>query len=269
MTGNFPNESSGWGDGAPLDQPHEEETGLYGWRDSRASWKERFKFLRAWLKTKTGLAAGAMAGTVVVGVLLAINSGLLYSRLSVEAPVLRWGEAVVFSIDGFDRAGRKASFDLVLMPKDYTWALGSSTELAVGGETLSEAEAITKVFSAEVREGLAHSPEIIAVGVASQEGELESEQERAERRAKAQAQLIAKSVSPLTKIWALNLGRFSVACATPNSVDTSWQRPVMLVGVRFQQSGVVLAQALENAFSGKSNIPSRECYSSFDMVLSR
>ena len=36
------------------------------------------------------------------------------------------------------------------------------------------------------------------MGVASQEGELESEHERAERRAKTQAQLIAKSVSPLT-----------------------------------------------------------------------
>jgi hypothetical protein len=41
---------------------------------------------------------------------------------------------------------------------------------------------------------------------------------------------------------------------------------VMMVGVRLQQPGVVLAQALENAISGKSNVPSRECYSSFDMV---
>lgn len=120
-----------------------------------------------------------------------------------------------------------------------------------------------------MREGLTHSPEVIAVGAASQEGDLENEQERAERRAKTQAQLIVKSVSPLTRVWTLNLGRYSVDCNTANTGDTSWQRPVMLVGVRFQQPGVVLAQALENAISGKSNVPSRECYSSFDMVLNR
>ena len=161
------------------------------------------------------------------------------------------------SIDGIDQAGRKASFDLVLMPKDYTWALGSSTELALRGVPLSEAEASARMLSAEVREGLQHSPEVIAVGVASQEGELESERDRAERRAKSQAQLIAKSVSPLTGIWLLNLGRYNEECNTASAADTSWQRPVMLVGVRSQQPGVALAQALENAISGKSNVPDR------------
>ena len=80
--------------------------------------------------------------------------GFYASRHSVEAPAQRWGEAVVFPIDGVDLAGRKASFDLVLMPKDYTWALGSSTELALRGAPLSEADATARVFSPEVREGL-------------------------------------------------------------------------------------------------------------------
>lgn len=235
-----------------------------------AGWKTRLKELFAWLETKTGLAAaGALASGGVVGAVLIANTSLTSVRHMMEAPVEHWGEAVVFPVDGVDLAGRRASFDLVLMPKDYTWALGSSTSLAYRGDPLDEAETTSRVFSVPVREGLSHSPEIIAVGAASQEGDLESEQSRAERRAKTQAQRIAKSVSPLTRIWTLNLGQYNEACSAANTGDTSWQRPVMFVGVRFQHPGVVLVQALENAISGKTNVPSRECYSSFEMTPSQ
>jgi hypothetical protein len=266
VTDNFSTESSGMDDASPLGPTGERASTAYNWRGGITVWKVRLKTLFAWRKTRAGISATAIGTAAII---LGVFFGVSHSSHSVSAPVRHWGEAVVFPIDGIDQAGRKASFDLVLMPKDYTWALGSSTELALRGVPLSEAEAAARVFSPEVLEGLQHSPEVIAVGVASQEGEPESERGRAERRAKSQAQLIAKSVSPLTGIWLLNLGQYNEECNTASAVDTSWQRPVMLVGVRSQQLGVVLAQALENAISGKSNIPSRECYSSFTMVRNR
>jgi hypothetical protein len=268
MTENFSNESKRLDEDAPSSGAGGRASGDHGWRSRIAAWRARLKQIPGRLRTMAGLTVvGALAGGGAVGAVLAVNPELLRPR--VEAPVHRWGEAVVFPIEGRDLAGRKASFDLLLMPKDYTWVLGSSSELSFRGAPLSEAAAIEKIFTPEVRDGLSHSPEVIAVGVASQEGGLKSENERAGRRARTQAQLIAKSVSPLTRIWVLNLGRYNEACNAASAGDTSWQRPVIIVGVRFQDRGVVLAQALENAISGKSNVPSRECYSSFDMALSQ
>jgi hypothetical protein len=271
VTDNF-STKSGMDEESPLGEAGNRASSAYNWRRRITTWKARLKSLPTWFKTKAGVsvtAALAGAAAAVVGAVVIVSPELVSSNRSVLAPVLHWGEAVVFPIDGIDLAGRRASFDLMLMPKDYTWALASSTELALRGVPLSEAEAVAKVFSPEVREGLQHSPEVIAVGVASQEGDLEAEQDRAERRAKSQAHLITKIVSPLTGIWLLNLGRYNEGCNAANAADTSWQRPVMLVGVRSQQPGVVLAQALENAISGKSNVPSRACYSSFDMIKNR
>lgn len=165
--------------------------------------------------------------------------------------------------------GRRAFFDVVVMPKDYTWSMGSAAGLSWRGTPLSEAEAMERLFSAEVREGLGRWPEVIAVGVASQEGDMEEEEKRAEQRGRTQARLVGDIVSPLTGIWVLNLGQYNTRCNAASAADTSWQRPVLMIGVRFQDPGVALAQALENAMSGKSNIPGRDCYSSFRMARSR
>lgn len=135
MTENFSSDHSGCDEDGLLGQTGKQASRAYNWYSRITTWKARLKTLLAWLKTKAGLTVvGALAGGGAVGAVLTVDPGFLSSRHSVEAPAQRWGEAVVFPIDGVDLAGRKASFDLVLMPKDYTWALGSSTELALRGE---------------------------------------------------------------------------------------------------------------------------------------
>ena len=126
------------------------------------------------------------------------------------------------------------------------------------------------MFTPELRSGLERSAQVIAVGVASQEGQLEEEAERARQRASTAAGWLAKAVPADKMIWTLNLGQFKGSCkAAEGATGTGWQRPLIIVGVREQEDGVNLTEAFADAISGKSNLPSRDCYTNFDLVLFR
>ena len=66
--------------------------------------------------------------------------------------------------------------------------------------------------------------------------------------------------------WLLNLGRFRSTCKAVKDPDTSWERPFLMIGVRSQDAGVNLGQALANAMSGKTNLPSTDCYSRYELA---
>jgi hypothetical protein len=110
----------------------------------------------------------------------------------------------------------------------------------------------------------------MAIGLASQEGQREAETERAANRARTAAGWLVEAMAPETGIWTLNLGQFQAGCkAITEATDTSWQRPVIIVGIRESDKGATLSEAFADAISGKSNLPSRDCYSSFDLTRFR
>jgi hypothetical protein len=179
----------------------------------------------------------------------------------------RWGASVIFPIEGKDGAGKRAAFDVAVLPKELSWVSKSSTQLSMGGETIPDDQLTDRLFTPELRDGLSRSKQVLAVGLASQEGQVEEETERAGNRAKTAAGWLANAVGADTSIWMLNLGQFKkTGCpAQMETTDTSWQRPVILVGVKSQDEGADLVQAFADAIGGKSNLPSRECYTSFDL----
>src|SRR5208282_3851821 len=85
--------------------------------------------------------------------------------------------AYFFRIDGKDAQGRAASYDFVILTGDYTSALGSTTEVISNGTAVPEAEVAERVLSPKIRESLASASDLIAVGLASLEGEREREEE--------------------------------------------------------------------------------------------
>jgi hypothetical protein len=143
----------------------------------------------------------------------------------------------------------------------------SSTHLSLAGQQIPDDQLTERLFTPELREGLGKSKQVMAIGLASQEGQVEEETARAADRAKNAATWLANAVPAETGIWMLNLGQFKkTGCpAQTETTDTSWQRPVILVGVKSQDEGTDLAQAFASAISGKSNLPSRECYTAFDL----
>ena len=47
--------------------------------------------------------------------------------------------------------------------------------------------------------------------------------------------------------------------------NSSFERPVIFAGVRAKADGANLQEALADAISGHDNLPSRGCYSRFDL----
>lgn len=260
---------------------------IYDWYDKVDTWRERIDLLVTLIKANTvatasTVTAGAVATTAVV---VAANPQLIETWFppapppaeivepvksaavepaKVEVTTQRWGEAVVFPINGVDLQGRKAAFDVAVLPKEYTWARKDDKHLARDGRTLADAE-VQALFSADFRTGIGRSADVIGVGVASQEGDVVEESSRASRRALTAGGWLAKARGKGAVVWQLNLGQYKGTCASADKGDTSWQRPVIMVGVREKDEGVNLGEALGDAMTGKSNLPSRDCYSNFTM----
>lgn len=179
----------------------------------------------------------------------------------------RWNErTLVFPIEGTDAAGRRALFDVVVLSKNYGWVLGSTTELERGEQKLNARDIEDEVLAPQLREGLGSARELIAVGVASQEGELEREIQRGGLRAAQIAKWVRLAVPEKIPMWTLNLGRYLEPCTSCEDAETSWQRPFMVIAVRETDPGVNLGQALSVAMSDKENLPAPERYSTFALA---
>lgn len=175
--------------------------------------------------------------------------------------------AHVFSIIGFDKAGRRAAFDVLVLAKEYAWVRGSTRELAKAGRALGEREVLGEVISPPVRAALAGAGELIAVGIASQEGEQGAEAQRAAARAQQTAEWLFAALGGASPISTLNLGRYRAPCQACETADTSWQRPFVVIAVRDREAEVVVGEALADALDGRTNLPSPDRYTSF--VLNR
>ncbi len=173
--------------------------------------------------------------------------------------------AVVFRIDGKDKQGRAAAFDFIILSNGYTWALGSSSQIASSGKVIPDAETADRIFPPKVRDALSSASDLIGVGLASKDGKRAEEEARALARSKTVTTWIVKVAKPDTALWALTLGQYGKGCKLQEDKDSSFERPVLFAGVRSKAEGANLQEALADAISGHNNLPSRECYSRFDM----
>jgi hypothetical protein len=179
----------------------------------------------------------------------------------------RWNErTLVFPIEGVDKAGRRALFDVVVLTKNYGWVRGSTTELEKNDQRLSAAQIQDEVLAPQLREGLGSARGLIAVGLASQEGEIEREEQRGGLRATRTAQWIQEALGERIPMWTLNLGRYLEPCVECEDADTSWQRPFIVIAVRQADEGTHISEALADAMSNTVNLPSPERYSTFALA---
>lgn len=235
-------------------------------------WSGRANWL-AWLfSTKAELAVVLAAASVVTaGAGLTLRDAVESRRVEkVQAPVERIGpDAQAFTISGRDEAGRLGRFQVLVMQKGIGWVHRSTTELAREGQTIAP-DAITRdVLGGEVRGRLKAAEAVIAVGTASQEGEVTEETHRAGLRARQAAKWVEAALPASQPLWVLNLGQYRDPCAACETGDTSWQRPFMLVAVERLDPGADLGQALASALSGRSNLPSPSAYSTFGLTKVR
>lgn len=182
------------------------------------------------------------------------------------APQKLAGDSTLFALTGADAAGRKASFELLLLSRAITWVRGSTSEIARDGEELSEEQVVAEVIGTDVKGRLATSQEIIAAGAASAEGDVDTETERAGERAATTAKWV-RQAAPDKPVSTLNLGQYQARCASDGgAADTGWQRPLLIIGVIAKDDSVRLDEALRDAMSGRTNVPSPSCYSLFELA---
>ena len=248
--------------------------GLLLWRG--ALWGNRANSGYGWLgwllggKIGTGIGVATLGGLVGLTAIGASQPDYLPGVLGLDkkVPVVtqRWDNSVVFPIDGMDKSGKHATFDVLIKTKDITWVRGSGDQIAAAGQTIADGGLQAALFGPQVLSGLAASNDVIAVGLASEEGPEPGEAVRAERRGRTAATWLDRGVGSGKHIWALNLGQFRAACSGVKEKDTSWERPFLMIGVRAQDAGVNLKEALADAMTGKTNLPSTDCYSRFDLA---
>ncbi len=223
----------------------------------------------------TGTTAAAVTGTVVVlsdPELRARWLPFIFVEQTAETvETLRWGDVVVYPVTGADRAGREAEFDVAVLPASVTWVQESTTVLERDGDRIPPAATTDDIFNPELRAGLGGSDAVMAVGLASQEGRQQIETLRARRRGITAAGWLEDVVAPQTPVWMLNLGQYRSDCPTAreDATGTSWQRPVIFVGIRPGDQEVRLDEAFADAISGKTNLPSQQCYTSFEITRIR
>lgn len=234
--------------------------------ESAWTWGERLLSL---FQTKAGTAA--VAGVGIAGVaggaaLLAPELlGLSRPKPAAAAPERLADNSTVFTMEGRDKAGRRATFEVVILSDAFTWVRGSATDLSRDGKPIDGGAVLDQVFSREVRDRLQRSADLIAVGAASSEGAKDVEEARAETRSLTAAGWV-RDLAPGKTVWKLNLGQFKVDCASCDAArDTSWQRPLIIIGVRAREGETKIDEALADAMGQTKPLPSPTCYSTFKM----
>ena len=253
----------------------------YKWFDRIRNWQDWYNWIASFLQTKAG-AAVALGSTVVATTTAVVVHNTVvdpYAAPFVQTeiaplppaePERQTRTTLIFAIEGYDKSGRRGTFDVVVAKKQFLWVRGSSDNLEKDGRVISGDELARDVLDQEVRDGLSNAREIVAVGTASQEGNPAEELARAGRRALRTAEIVKGAVQDTVPISALNLGQYREPCPTcAKGAATEWQRPFMVIAVKDLEEGTNLAEALADAMTDKDKLPSPSSYSAFELTKVR
>ncbi len=154
-----------------------------------------------------------------------------------------------------DKSGKTARINAIVLSSRYRWEIGSDKILE---DSLSTSVERLKIPIESLRNLLREDgvyeqirqeggvDRVISVGTASCEGTIGDEEERAEKRALSALNYVGKEMFSVGKYSFINLGRFSdTGCQKSfDSKDTSWQRAVIFLGVRQEEQGIDITQAV-------------------------
>ncbi|MEH2055185.1 MAG: serine/threonine-protein kinase [Nostoc sp.] len=156
--------------------------------------------------------------------------------------------------EGRDNQGRIAKFNIAVLSLKYKWLLGSNFQIKDNDEIISidllklslEQENIEKIMEAP--------SEIISLGTASCKGDTAAEERVALERSQ-QIQLLVKKLfinTPSVKNYRLlNLGQFQRSNCQANEDVTTYQRSIIIIGVKRESSGVIIDEALRDRLEKK------------------
>jgi hypothetical protein len=171
-----------------------------------------------------------------------------------QAPVKK-GDIDYFPYEeGKDSQGRVAEFSIAVLSVEYKWQLGSTYQVKYNDQIINLDALKSNLESEGIQRIMENPNEIISVGTASCEGNIAAEQNRALERSK-QIQLLGKRIFSNTNsvkgYRLLNLGQFQRKDCQASQDSTAYQRSIIIIGVKQQDAGVILDEALRDRLEKK------------------
>jgi serine/threonine protein kinase len=156
--------------------------------------------------------------------------------------------------EGKDSQGRVAEFSIAVLSVEYKWQLGSTYQVKYNDQIINLDALKSNLESEGIQRIMENPNEIISVGTASCEGNIAAEQNRALERSK-QIQLLGKRIFSNTNsvkgYRLLNLGQFQRKDCQASQDSTAYQRSIIIIGVKQQDAGVILDEALRDRLEKK------------------
>lgn len=156
--------------------------------------------------------------------------------------------------EGKDSQGRVAEFNVAVLSVEYKWQLGSNYQVKYNNELINLDSLKSNLEEEGIQRIMENPSEIISVGTASCEGNVEVEEQRAFERSQ-QLQLLVKKIFRNTRsvqgYRLLNMGQFQRSDCQANQDSTAYQRSIIIIGVKKQSEGVILDEALRNRLEEK------------------
>ncbi|WP_373527266.1 protein kinase [Nostoc sp.] len=151
--------------------------------------------------------------------------------------------------EGRDSQGRIAEFNIAVLSVEYKWLVGSSFQVKYNDEIISldllklnlEQESIEKIMEVP--------SEIISVGTASCKDDIAVQERVALERSKQIRLLVKKLFINIPNIKGdrlLNLGQFQLSDCQAKQDLTTYQRSIIIIGVKKQSAGLNLDEALRD-----------------------
>lgn len=217
-----------------------------------------------------GLALSSLVLMTFVGFWV-VSDGIISYMRAIDHPgwmtvVRRTANAVVFQVVGYDKQNRRGVFDILVLKKQFLWVRSSYNQLERDGIVIPLATVRETIFDRDMRYTLENATDIVAVGTASQEGLEKVEIARANRRARETAKLIKSTLDKKVPIWVLNLGQYRDPCKDCEVGETNWQRPFIVIATVRKDENLNLKQAVRDAMSSSSKLPSTRRYSDFKFL---
>jgi eukaryotic-like serine/threonine-protein kinase len=145
-----------------------------------------------------------------------------------------------------DSRGKSAEINMAVLSDRYEWQLASSNQVKLKGQTQSLPMSVLKADL--VKQGIFkimdNPNRIVAIGTASCEGSATEEEIRALNRARTIHEQIVKQLFQVKKYPLLNLGQFKRDNCKLDTKETSFQRSLVIVGLRKESEGLMLQEAV-------------------------
>jgi uncharacterized protein YjbI with pentapeptide repeats len=228
--------------------------GFYASSESARQTVATKQWLSRWVKRLSFVGVG----TVITGLSLILIVSNRNQPSEITSSPSRVGNNNTLIYDYLkvaDKSGKTAKINAIVLSSRYRWEIGSDEILE---DSLSTSVERLKIPIESLRNLLREDgvyeqirqeggiDRVISVGTASCEGTIEEEQERAESRALSALKYVGKEMFSVGKYSFINLGRFSnTGCPKSfDSKDTSWQRSVIFLGVRQEEKGIDITEAV-------------------------